>query len=64
MAAARNNQNVWIIKVLLEAQADAKAKDNEGKTALDYLKTNTKMGFEDKKETERMLKRRESLYSR
>ena len=64
MAAARNNQNARIIKILLEAKADAKAKDNEGKTALDYLRSNTKMGFADKKEAEEMLKRRESVYSR
>lgn len=38
--AAYNNPNPKVLTVLLEAGADAKAKSNEGKTALDYAREN------------------------
>ena len=38
--AARYNSNPEALTVLLEAGADAKAKDNEGKTALDHAREN------------------------
>ena len=38
--AAYNNPNPEVLTVLLEAGADAKAKSNEGKTALDYAREN------------------------
>ena len=40
MAAAYNSQNPEIITTLLEAEANAGAKDNEGKTAYDYILEN------------------------
>ena len=41
--AAYNNPNPKVLTVLLEAGADAKAKSNEGKTALDYARENEKL---------------------
>ena len=41
--AAYNNPNPKVLTVLLEAGADAKAKKNEGKTALDYARMNEKL---------------------
>ena len=43
MRAAGNNSNPEVIEVLLNADANAKAKDKEGKTALDYAKDNKKI---------------------
>ena len=43
MPAARNNSNPEVLTVLLDAGANAKAKDNEGKTALDYARENEKL---------------------
>ena len=41
--AAYNNSNPEVLRVLLEAGADAKAKDNAGKTALDHARENEKL---------------------
>ena len=38
--AAYNNPNQKVLTVLLEAGTNAKAKSNEGKTALDYAREN------------------------
>ena len=43
MAAARYNSNPEVLTALLDAGADAKAKNNEGKTALDYARMNEKL---------------------
>ena len=43
MIAARNNKNPEVIEALLKAGVDAKAKDEDGKTALDYAKDNKKI---------------------
>ena len=43
MIAAGNNPNPEVLKALLEAGADAKAKNNEGKTAFDYARMNEKL---------------------
>ncbi len=40
MRAAAFNQNPEVIKVLLDAGADGKAKSNEGKTAFYYAEKN------------------------
>jgi len=40
MIAARHNKNPEVITVLLKAGADVKAKNNDGKTALDCAKNN------------------------
>jgi ankyrin repeat protein len=40
MYAAETNQNPEVITTLLKSGADAKAKDNAGKTALDYAQDN------------------------
>ncbi|MCL1876305.1 MAG: ankyrin repeat domain-containing protein [Synergistaceae bacterium] len=40
MVAAQRNYNPKVISVLLENGADAQAKDNEGKRAIDYLREN------------------------
>ena len=40
MIAARANQNLKVIIAILNAGADAKAKDSAGKTAFDYAKSN------------------------
>jgi len=41
--AAYNNPTPEVLKVLIEAGADAKAKSNVGKTALDYARENEKL---------------------
>ena len=41
--AAYNNSNPEVLMVLLEAGADAKAKNNAGKTALDYARENERL---------------------
>ena len=41
--AAYNNPNPKVLTVLLEAGADAKAKNDEGKTALDCARMNEKL---------------------
>ena len=43
MFAARYGSNPEVITALLEAGADAKAKDQDGKTALDHAKENEKI---------------------
>jgi len=43
MYAAAENQNPEALVALLKASADAKAKDNAGKTALDYGEDNEKL---------------------
>ena len=43
MTAARNAINPEVLTVLIEAGADAKAKDKEGKTALDHARENEKL---------------------
>ena len=43
MFAARYNQNPEVIITLLKAGADAKKKDNEGKTAFDYAQKNASL---------------------
>ena len=43
MLAARYNPNPQALTALLEAGADAKAKNNEGKTALDCARMNEKL---------------------
>ena len=40
MEAARWNKNPAVVMAFLEAGADAKAKSNEGQTALDLIKEN------------------------
>ena len=40
MLAAMNNSNPEVVKALINAGADIFAKDNEGKTALNYAKDN------------------------
>lgn len=41
--AAWKSENPEVIIALLKAGADAKAKDNSGKTAFDYAKNNEKL---------------------
>ena len=41
--AAEQNPNPEVITTLLKAGANAKVKDNDGKTALDYAKKNDKL---------------------
>ena len=43
MLVARYNFTPEALMALLEARADAKAKDGEGKTALDYARENEKL---------------------
>ena len=43
IGAAIKNSNSEVIEALLKAGADAKAKDKEGKTALDHAKDNKKI---------------------
>ena len=43
IAAALQNTTPEVLKVLLEAGADAKVKDDEGKRALDYAMENEKL---------------------
>ena len=43
MYAARYNANPEVIVTLLKAGADAKLKDDEGKTAFDYAQINSKV---------------------
>ena len=43
MNAAARNRNSEIIIVLLKAGADAKVKDNKGKTAFEYAQNNAKL---------------------
>ena len=45
--AARYNSNPEALTVLLEAGADAKAKDNEGKTALDHARERKNENLKD-----------------
>ena len=42
-SSARNNPKPEVIETLLKAGANAKAKDGEGQTALDYAKDNEKI---------------------
>ena len=43
MFAARYNSNPEVLKALLETGVDAKAKNNEGRTALDHARENEKL---------------------
>jgi len=43
MGAAAFNRNPGMVTALLKAGADAKVKDNKGKTALDYAQKNEKL---------------------
>jgi ankyrin repeat protein len=43
MWAAENNRNPEVIMVLLSGGADAKIKDSEGMTALDYAENNSRL---------------------
>ncbi|MDP6721955.1 MAG: ankyrin repeat domain-containing protein, partial [Pirellulaceae bacterium] len=46
MYAAGYNKNHEVISVLLKAGADVKAKNNEGSTALDFIKLNEGINHE------------------
>ena len=43
MYAAMGNTNPEVIRVLLDAGADGKARDKNGKTAFDYAQDNEKL---------------------